>query len=109
MRRLILRAEAEIDIASAFNHALLFSARRSQNLLEAVDEGLRLIEEQPRLYAVRSEGVRRMNLSGVPFALIFRFYEAGEFEGTTDEIVAVIGLIHQAQDLVRFVSRLEKP
>ncbi len=77
MRRLVLRPEAQNDIAAAHNEVLLHSPHRVQNLLEAVDEGLRLIEEQPRLYAVRPKGVRRTNLKGVPFALLYRFYEAG--------------------------------
>ena len=71
MRRLILRREAQNDIAAAHNRAFLNSARHAQNLLDAVEESLRLIETQPRLYAVRENAVRRSNLKGVPFALLY--------------------------------------
>ena len=109
MRRLVLRPEAQNDIAAAHNQARLHSPRRAQNLLEAIDEGLGRIEEQPRFYAVRPEGVRRINLQGVPFALLFRFYESGEVEGTGDEVVTVVGLMHEAQNIGRFASRLTDP
>lgn len=76
-------------------------------MLDAIEEGLNLIEEGPKLYAVRRDNLRRINLKGVRYALLFRFYEAGEVAGTTDEVVTVIGLMHQAEDVNRFVPRLE--
>lgn len=106
MRRLILRREAQNDIAAAHNHAFLDSDKRAQNLLDAVEEALQLIEAQPRVYALREEGVRRINLKGVSFALLFRFYEAGEVAGTGDEIINVVGLMHTSQDIGRFAARL---
>lgn len=107
MRRLILRPETQNDIAAAHNHTLLISPQRAQTLLDAVEEGLRLIEVQPLIYAVRAKGVRRINLKGVSFALLFRFYEAGEVAGTGDEIINIIGLMHTSQDMGRFAARLE--
>lgn len=106
MRRLLLRPEAKNDIAAAHNHALLTSPQRAQTLLDAVEEGLQLIEAQPRIYAVRESGVRRINLKGAAFALLFRCYEVGQVSGTDDEIIAIIGLMHTSQDMGRFMTRL---
>lgn len=76
-------------------------------MLDAVEEGLRLIEEGPRLYAVRQDKLRRINLKGVRYALLFRFYESGETVGTSDEVVTIVALMHQAEDVNRFLPRLE--
>ena len=100
-RRLILRREAENDFAAAYNGILLARPQAAQNFLDALEESLTLVEESPRAYAIRSNDVRRINLKGAPYGLLFRVVELDEEQ----ELVVVLGLMHQNQDFSRFLTR----
>jgi len=101
MRRVLsLRAEAQADIAAAHNWYISRLPAKAPLLLEAVDEALNLIEAGPLLYAVRPNGLRRINLKSFPFALAYSIETAfdpilqEEFER-----VLVFACFHQSQDI----------
>ncbi|RYG73160.1 type II toxin-antitoxin system RelE/ParE family toxin [bacterium] len=105
MTRVVLTREAENDIAVAYDHALMENATFARSLLDAVDATLKLVELQPRAYAIRGQKVRRVNFKRLPFGLLYRLYEAGELANVEGELVVVFGLMHQSEQQNRFVSR----
>lgn len=98
-RRLSLRREAEVAIASAHNSAFLHSPGRAALLLGEVDEVLERILAEPRLYAIRAGRTRRVNLKSVPFALYFLIEEGFDLLANSPlEEVVVTLFLHRRQD-----------
>jgi len=98
-RRLFLRREAEVSIASAHNSAFLHSPARAALLLGEVDEAIERILAEPRPYAIRAGRTRRVNLKSMPFALYFLIGEGFDpLANSLLEDVVVTLFLHARQD-----------
>ncbi len=99
-RVLSLRAETQADIAAAHNWYFAHRPAKAPFLLEAIDDALRLIEAQPQAYAVRANGLRRVNLKNFPFALAYLVEIAFDPILQEDfERILVFACFHQSQDI----------
>jgi toxin ParE1/3/4 len=102
--RLIVRPEAEADLAEAYGWYEARSSGLGEEFLHAVAEALTAVEEAPeRFPAVHREGeieVRRARLRRFPFGLFF-VQKAGEVRSVT-----VIACLHARRDPEHWTRRL---
>jgi plasmid stabilization system protein ParE len=102
--RLIVRPEAEADMAEAHAWYEARSSGLGEEFLDAVAEALTAVEEAPQRFpTVHREGeteVRRAHLRRFPFGLFF-VQAAGEASRVT-----VIACLHARRDPQRWTRRL---
>jgi toxin ParE1/3/4 len=102
--RLIVRPEAEADMAEAHGWYEARSSGLGEEFLDAVAEALIAVEEAPeRFPAVHREGeieVRRARLRRFPFGLFF-VQKAGEARRVT-----VVACLHARRDPQHWARRL---
>ncbi len=77
-RKLLVRPEAEADIADAYNWYRVQGAGLSSEFLRAVDACLSSIEREPLAYAIVHKQVRRALLRRFPYSIFFRFEQLDE-------------------------------
>jgi len=73
--RLIVRSEAEADIRNAYFRYENEVPGLGVQFLDAVDDGLERISENPLHYAIIAGGIRRKLLRKFPYGLFFVFEE----------------------------------
>jgi plasmid stabilization system protein ParE len=86
--RLIVRPEAETDIRNAYFRYDKEVPGLGVQFLDAVDDSLDRISEDPLHYAIIAGGIRRKLLRKFPYGLFFVFEE---------EEVRVLSVLQQAQ------------
>ena len=101
--RFIVRAEAEADIAEAYEWYEAQSSGLGEEYLAAIDEGLAAIREAPqhfpRVHREPGIEVRRARLRRFPYGLYFIWDEVGTGE------ISVIACMHACRDPRRWLRR----
>ena len=85
MRPLRVRWVARAEIAAAFEWYLARSPKAADRFLEAVDEAMKQIEDAPEAYQILRGRLRRVFLTGFPYAVYFKGYPS---------VISVVGVIH---------------
>jgi plasmid stabilization system protein ParE len=89
MRRLVVRKQAEIEIAAAIDWYQKQNPVAAQNFATAVEHVLKAIQENPFHYQVIEAEIRRAVMSTFPYRLIYL---------VTDTDVAVISCLRTSRD-----------
>lgn len=103
---MVIRLDAQNDIAGAHNNYLAQDSKRAPDFLLALEEALLFIEANPGAYAIRPHGIRRFNLKKFPYALLYVVVEHVTAEGEPVERIVLIGCFHEKQDVAPFRARL---
>ena len=98
-RRLVITPEAEEDAGDAAIWYELRAKGFGDMFTEAVQRKLDEIAENPQLFAPSSYGVRKAVLRQFPYSIHYLF---------EDEIVIVLGVLHQKLSLVHLLKRLKR-
>ncbi len=96
-RPLIIRHDAESDIARAFRWYQKRSPGRGVYFLQAVEDTLTSVARDPDLYAKVYRDARRALLRGFPYAVFYIL---------RPDLVEVIGCLHTRRHTRRWRSRL---
>jgi plasmid stabilization system protein ParE len=97
-RRLIVRTEAEKDVAAAAQWYEERSSGLSLRFRASLDRALSLIENNPELYAPVYRGLRRALLRRFPY---------GVFYIPRDEDIIVVAVLHTSRDPGLWEARLK--
>lgn len=99
-RQLVLRIEAEAGIAEAVNYYKVHSEPALQKFIEALDATFDVLLVSPQMYAVRWKTIRRVNLSGFPYALWYEIVVGADLvTGEDIEFVVVLRCFHQSRNV----------
>lgn len=93
MSKLLIRPEAEVEIADAHNWYKLQAEGLSSEFLRAVDACLNSVERMPLAYPIVHKNIRRALLRKFPYGIFF-VYETDEDEGR----VVVLACFHARRD-----------
>ena len=93
---LVVRPEAESDIEEALGWYESQSEGLAADFLQAVEEGLRKIQESPLSYQVVREQIRRARLRRFPYSLMYRVSEGTVF---------VLGCFHAKRNPEHWLER----
>ena len=98
-RQLVMRPQAEADIAEAYNWHKLRGGSLGDRFLHAVDAALAAIERNPLAYQIVHKTMRHALLRGFSYALYFAVKEPemDEFGVETQRIV-LLACVHTSQD-----------
>jgi plasmid stabilization system protein ParE len=97
--RVILTPEAETDLAAAYDWYEGQRPELGRELIVAVDDQLRRIEDNPELYPIRRFGVRRALIRRFPYAIFYL---------QDGEALVVLAIDHQARHPDHWHERLER-
>lgn len=97
-RRLVITPEAEEDAEDAAVWYELRAEALGGVFMEAVQRKLDEIAENPQLFAPSPYGVRKAVLRRFPYSIHYLF---------DDEIVVILGVLHQKLSLAHLLNRLK--
>jgi len=99
-RQLVLRPEAEEEIAETASFYESQSDAAHQRFGRLLNGVFDTLLASPRIYAKRFEDVRRVNVSGFPYALWFEIVSGTDaVTGQTVELVVLLHLFHQRRNI----------
>lgn len=99
-RQLVLRLEAEKEIAEAASFYESQSEVALQRFAEAVNDTSDTLLTSPRIYAKRFGEIRRVNISGFLYALWFEIVsETDDTTGQTVEFIVLLHFFHQRRNV----------
>jgi plasmid stabilization system protein ParE len=96
---MVIRPEAEADIAAAYFYYEAASDGLGAEFLRAVEAALAIVERTPELYAVVYRGVRRALLRRFPYGVFFLV------EGET---IIVLACLHARRDPAQWQRRVDE-
>lgn len=100
MPKLLIRPEAELEIADALNWYKLQAEGLSSEFLRAVDACMNSVERIPLAYPIVHKNIRRALLRKFPYGIFF-VYETNEDE----EHIIVLACFHARRDPKGWQSR----
>jgi len=98
-RTVIVLPEAEADIERAYDWYETQETGLGRDFVRAIRVANRAIAEQPEIYPLRSDGVRRYLLTRFPYAMYHRYDE---------HAVHIIMVFHGSQHPDRLKARLRR-
>lgn len=99
-RQLVLRPEVEKETDEAASYYESQADATHQRFGKALNGVFDALLASPRIYAKRFEDVRRVNVSGFPYALWFEIVSGTDaVTGQTVELVVLLHLFHQRRNI----------